>query len=274
MKATIILLTFLFSILCGYGQKIDAGNEELMLDTFTQTPSAEFLPSWFTPDGGDGFSDGSTVGLSLPADTAFMLTRAEYDVTLANPEALENTKFQIAYFRNTNHFRWAAELEPMFYPDKHDTNWYSLVSRGNGRYTLNVAIDRCIIGTNRIYSIRTLPIDEYSPFARLKLARGNGQFPAGTAIYVSQRDGATTIDSIGPAVRLWKRSVQGVGLSYRRYDKFTALLQFDPGVMIGRSAAPDGPWEWESTDGMFGEYYVEMNWDDSGFFRVLPDVLP
>lgn len=252
------------------------GPETLFLDTISNTPSPQAMPSWILWDAGNGtgagFTQGTVCGAEIAIPAPLLVTKAEFLVLITNAADIGNTEFQVAVFRNTNEFTWSMEQEPLFYTKLTASSpELSMQSLGGNQWVIGVTnMSPFVWGTNRVISLRAVPVDLTQPFCHLQWIIKSAEV-LGVNGYTVAQDGTFTEQAGVPAMRLWTKPIYEVRINLQQFDAFSVQLSFVPGVLVGQSSAgPQGPWDWQSTD-QSGFSFFETSQSPQGFFRVLPD---
>lgn len=249
-------------------QILEMGSESLLLDTVTGAATNNY-ESWIDPDGGDGLSTGSEVA----ALRTLVVSRADFLVTFTNT-AFDNTTFEVTFFRGTNEFAWSIWEDPSFSSEfRTNSPELTMQALGGNRWQLSVNLAPFVWGTNRVVSIRAVPIDSTQPFARLRWLT-KAAAPPGVRTWTADPDGNMTARVRTAAMRLWTKPVLVVGPTIRPFDEVTYEVNFPQGVLLGESQnGSAGPWDFRSTDGMNGALLVDKTENPMGFYRVIPDNL-
>ena len=261
---------------CDAQSNLITGSETLFLDTISNTPSAQALPSWILWDVGNGtgagFTQGTVCGAEIAIPAPLLVTKAEFLVLITNAADIGNTEFQVAVFRNTNEFTWSMEQEPLFYTELTASSpELSMQSLGGNQWVIGVTnMSPFVWGTNRVISLRTVPVDLTQPFCQLQWVIKSAGMP-GVNGYTVGQDGIFTSQVGAPALRLWIKPIYEVRINLQQFDAFSLQLSFVLGVLLGQSlAGPQGPWDWQSTD-QSGCCFFDKFQSPQGFFKVLPD---
>jgi hypothetical protein len=214
------------------------------------------------------------LGILIATNCPFTITQISAIVILDDPGSLTNTEFEVGFFRNTNDFALGMYEDPEYVAsDVFGDLGKTLTDLGNGTWLLNVQVPAYGWGTNRVLTIRTVPVND-GTMTHLSFL-GCGDAVPGVTAYATDNTTTNMVQVEVPKMQVWRSMIAPMQAPYfAPAPTETVGMDMDvvylPGYQLGSSTNLNEPMDWE-TD-------INREWSttvDSGqgmqFFLTRPD---
>jgi len=220
----------------------------LLFDTLSSA-SNTVLPSWRDVRTSPA-PTGMALGLLIATNCPFTITQISAIVVLDDPGSLTNTEFEVGFFRNTNDFALGMYEDPEYVAgDVFGDLSKTLTDLGDGTWLLNVQVPTYGWGTNRVLTIRTVPVSD-GTMTHLSFVACGDAIPGVTA-YASDNTTTNMVQVALPKMQVWRSMIAPMQSPYFAPPPFeTVGMDIDviylPGYQLGISTNLNEPMDWET----------------------------
>jgi hypothetical protein len=220
----------------------------LLFDT-TGSVSNTVLPSWRDVRTSPA-PTGMALGILIATNCPFTVTQISAEVILDDPSSLANTDFEVGFFRNTNDFALGMYEDPEYAASEWaGTLSMTLTNLADGNWLLTVQLPTYGWGTNRLVTIRTVPLTD-GAMTHLSLI-GCGDAVPGVTAYASDNTTTNMVQVEVPKMQVWRSMIAPMQAPYFAPPPGeTVGMDMDviylPGYQLGSSTNLNEPMDWET----------------------------